>query len=194
MAEPVFFATPAAFRCWLDAHHQTATELLVGFWKKATGRPSVDWSEARDEALCFGWIDGLRRSGGTESYTIRFTPRRRGSIWSKVNVARYAALSAEGRMRPAGMRAYEENQAKSGVYAYENEAKALTEAETDAFRANPAAWTDWERRPAGYRKTVLHWVTGAKKPETRARRLAILIADSAAGRKLAAYDIGRKRD
>lgn len=194
MADPTFFATPEAFRAWLDAHHATAPELLVGFWKKASGRPSIDWPQARDEALCVGWIDGVRHSTGPESYTIRFTPRRRGSIWSKVNVARYEALSAERRMRPAGMRAYEENKAKSGVYAYENETKALTEAETEAFRANAAAWTDWERRPAGYRKTVLHWVTSAKKPETRARRLATLIADSAAGRKLAAYDIGRKRD
>src|SRR4051794_679262 len=107
--EPTFFATAADFRRWLAANHETAPELLVGFWKKGTGRPSIDWPGARDEALCFGWIDGIRKSLGPESYTIRFTPRRGGSIWSKVNVARYEALVAEGRMKEAGVRAYEEN-------------------------------------------------------------------------------------
>jgi uncharacterized protein YdeI (YjbR/CyaY-like superfamily) len=193
-AEPVFFPTAADFRAWLHANHETAPDLLVGFWKKATGRPSIDWPEARDEALCVGWIDGIRKSLGPESYTIRFTPRRRGSIWSKVNVARYEALIAEGRMTSAGVRAYEENKDRSGVYSYENEQAALTKAETAAFKKNKAAWADWEKRPPGYRRVVLHLVTSAKKPETRARRLATLIEDSAAGRKIAAYDVGRKKD
>jgi uncharacterized protein YdeI (YjbR/CyaY-like superfamily) len=192
-AAPTFFDDAAAFRAWLEANHETAPELLVGFRKKATGLPSIDWPQARDEALCFGWIDGVRHSLGPDSYTIRFTPRRKGSIWSKVNVARYAALTAEGRMTEAGVRAYEENKERTGVYAYENEPKVLTDAETERFRSNPAAWADWERRPPGYRRVVLHWITSAKKPETRARRLATLIEDSAAGRKLAGYDIGRKR-
>jgi uncharacterized protein YdeI (YjbR/CyaY-like superfamily) len=189
---PRFFESEAAFRRWLAVHHESAPELLVGFWKKATGRPSIDWPQARDAALCFGWIDGIRRSLGDESYTIRFTPRRKGSIWSKVNVARYDALSAAGQMMPAGVAAYEENKGRSGVYAYENALKALTDAETAAFRKRKAAWADWESRPPGYRKTVLHWVTSAKKPETRVRRLATLIEDSAAGRKVGVVEIAKK--
>ena len=193
-AEPTYFPTAADFRRWLEANHETAPELLVGFWKKGSGRPSIDWPEARDEALCVGWIDGIRKSLGDESYTIRFTPRRKGSIWSKVNVARFEALSGEGRMRPAGVRAYEENKGRQGVYSYENALAELTPAETGAFKRNKAAWADWEQRPAGYRRVVLHWISSAKKPETRARRLATLIEDSAAGRKIAGYDIGRKKD
>jgi uncharacterized protein YdeI (YjbR/CyaY-like superfamily) len=192
-AGPTFFATAADFRRWLEDNHATAAELLVGFWKKGTKRPSIDWPEARDEALCFGWIDGIRKSLGAESYTIRFTPRRKGSIWSNVNVERYAALGKAGRMTPAGVRAYDENKGRQGVYAYENAQKELSPAETGQFRADKAAWADWEKRPAGYRRNVLHWIASAKKPETRARRLATLIADSAAGRMIAGYDIGRKK-
>lgn len=192
-AEPTFFATAADFRRWLEDNHGTAAELLVGFWKKGTKRPSIDWPEARDEALCFGWIDGIRKSLGAESYTIRFTPRRKGSIWSNVNVARYEALTAAGRMTAAGVRAYEENKGRQGVYAYENAQKELSAAETGQFRADKAAWADWEQRPAGYRRNVLHWIASAKRPETRARRLATLIEDSAAGRMIAGYDIGRKK-
>jgi uncharacterized protein YdeI (YjbR/CyaY-like superfamily) len=182
--DPRFFADEAAFRRWLADHHETADELLVGFWKKASGKPSIDWPQARDQALCFGWIDGVRRSLGGDSYTIRFTPRRKGSIWSKVNVGRFETLKAAGQMTDAGIRAFEENKGRSGVYAYENELKSLTEEETRSFRRNKAAWEDWEKRPPGYRKQVLHWITSAKKPETRARRLATLIADSEAGRKI----------
>jgi uncharacterized protein YdeI (YjbR/CyaY-like superfamily) len=190
-AEPNFFKSAADFRRWLDANHETAPELLVGFWKKGTAKPSIDWPGARDEALCFGWIDGLRKSLGEESYTIRFTPRRTGSIWSNVNVARYAALTEAGQMTPAGVRAYEENKGRQGVYAYENAQKELSPAETRQVRANKAAWADWEQRPAGYRRLVLHWIASAKKPETRAKRLATLIEDSQAGRKIAGYDIGK---
>ena len=192
-AEPTFFATEAEFRAWLEANHERAPELLVGFWKKGRGKPSIDWPQARDQALCFGWIDGVRKSLGEESYTIRFTPRRKGSIWSNVNVARFEALSAAGQMKAAGVRAYEENKGRQGVYAYENAQKELSAAETRRFKADKAAWADWEKRPPGYRKVVLHWIAGAKRPETRARRLAQLIADSAAGRKLAGYDIGKKK-
>jgi uncharacterized protein YdeI (YjbR/CyaY-like superfamily) len=194
MTEPAFFATAADFRRWLETNYETAPELLVGFWKKGCGRPSIDWLEARDEALCVGWIDGIRKSLGAEAYTIRFTPRRKGSIWSKVNVARYEALTGEGRMMSAGVRAFEENKGRSGVYAYENAQAELTEAETAAFRANKAAWADWEKRPPGYRRVALHWINSAKKPETRERRLATLIEDSAAGRKIGAVDIARKKD
>ena len=192
MQEPTFFATEADFRRWLEANHQNAPELLVGFWKKGSGKPSIDWPQARDQALCFGWIDGHRKSLGDDAYTIRFTPRRRGSIWSKVNVERFEALKANGVMTPAGERAYEQNKGKTGLYSYENEQKELTSAEETAFKKNKAAWADWEKRPAGYRKTVLHWITSAKRDETRAKRLAQLIEDSAAGRRIAQYDWQKK--
>ena len=194
MAEPVFFPTEADFRRWLESNHATAPDLLVGFWKKGSGKPSIDWPQARDQALCFGWIDGVRKSIDEESYTIRFTPRRKGSIWSRVNVGRYEALRADGLMNPAGERAYEENKQRTGVYAYENVEKELRPEETARFRRDKAAWADWERRPPFYRKVVLHWITSAKKPETRERRLATLIKDSAAGRKIAGVDISRKKD
>ncbi len=193
MTLPTFFPDAASFRAWLAANHATAPELSVGFRKKATGQPSITWPEARDEALCFGWIDGVRHRIDADSYRIRFTPRRKGSIWSTVNVARFAALTAEGKMRPEGVRAYEENRHRTGLYAYERAHAALAPAEEKLFRRNRKAWADWEKRPPGYRKLCLHWITSAKKPETRARRLATLIEDSAAGRKIAGVDIGRKR-
>ncbi|MGZ8312450.1 MAG: YdeI/OmpD-associated family protein [Allosphingosinicella sp.] len=191
--KPTFFATAADFRRWLAANHVKADELLVGFWKKSTGTPSIDWPQARDQALCFGWIDGIRKSLGEDSYTIRFTPRRRGSIWSNVNVARFEALRADGQMTPAGVRAFEGNMGRQGVYAYETALKELTAEEATRFRRDEAAWADWQRRPPGYRRVVLHWIASAKKPETRERRLATLIADSAAGRKIAGVDISRKK-
>ena len=193
MSEPTFFATEADFRRWLAANHDTAGELLVGFWKKGTGRPSIDWPQARDQALCFGWIDGIRRSLGEDSYTIRFTPRRRGSIWSKVNVGRYEALTAAGQMTPAGVRAYEENKARTGVYAYEREMAALSAGEEAAFRRHKAAWDFWEKTPPGRKRTLLHWITSARRPETRARRLAELIEASAAGRKVGVLEVSKKK-
>ena len=191
-SSPTYFATEADFRRWLEANHETAPELLVGFWKKNSGKPSIDWPQARDQALCFGWIDGIRKSLGDEAYTIRFTPRRKGSIWSKVNVDRYEALTASGQMIPAGVRAYEENKHKSGLYAYENEHKELTAAEEKLFRGNKAAWSDWEKRPPSYRRSALHWITSAKRDETRAQRLAELIAVSGEGRRLPQYDWQKK--
>ena len=193
MVKPKFFPAEADFRRWLEANHATAPELLVGFWKKGSGKLSIDWPQARDQALCFGWIDGVRKSLGEDAYTIRFTPRRPKSIWSKVNLERFAALKMAGLMTPAGERALGESTGPSGVYAYEKPLAELTAEENAQFRKNKGAWADWEKRPPGYRKVVLHWVTSAKRPETRARRLATLIADSAAGRKIAGYDIGRKR-
>jgi uncharacterized protein YdeI (YjbR/CyaY-like superfamily) len=192
MGEPVFFETEADFRRWLAANHKTAPELLVGFWKKSSGKPSIDWPQARDQALCFGWIDGLRKSMGDDAYTIRFTPRRKGSIWSKVNVERYEALKAAEQMTPAGDRAYEENKHKSGVYSYEKPLASLTAQEEKLFRRNKAAWSDWDKRPAGYRRSALGWITSAKKPETRAKRLDELITVSAEGRRLPQYDWQKK--
>ena len=190
---PTFFASEFEFRRWLEANHVTAPELLVGFWKKSTGKPSIDWPQARDQALCFGWIDGIRKSLGDDAYTIRFTPRREDSIWSKVNLERFAALKAEGLMTAAGERAYEASKNKSEHYSYERDLAALSADDEARFRKNEAAWTDWENRPPAYRKTVLHWVTSAKKPETRAKRLGILIDCSARGEKIPGYDIGAKK-
>ena len=193
MAEPAYFATEADFRRWLAANYETAPELLVGFWKKGSGKPSIDWPQARDQALCFGWIDGVRKSLGDEAYTIRFTPRRKGSVWSKVNVARFEALKAAGQMTPAGEAAFEAGKENRSNYAYEREVSALDAEQIAAFKAAPGAWADWEKRPPSYRKVVTHWVTSAKKPETRAKRLAILIESCAKGTKIPGYDIGRKQ-
>jgi uncharacterized protein YdeI (YjbR/CyaY-like superfamily) len=189
---PTYFPTEPDFRAWLAANHTTAPELLVGFWKKGCGKPSIDWPQARDQALCFGWIDGVRKSLGDEAYTIRFTPRRRGSIWSKINVERYDALTAAGHMTAEGVRAYEENKHKSGLYSYEKPLASLALGETKLFRKAKAAWSHWEAQPPGYRKLVLNWITTAKRPETRAKRLATLIEDSAAGRRIASYDWKKK--
>ena len=189
----MFFDTPADFRAWLELHHASAPELLVGFRKKHTGKPSIDWPQARDQALCFGWIDGVRKSMGPDSYTIRFTPRRPGSVWSKVNFARFEALKAEGAMTPAGEQTFAAGKENPSHYSYEAAERGLEPNETRQFKANSNAWQDWEKRPPSYRKAVLHWVTSAKKPETRARRLATLIEDSAHGRRIAGYDISRKR-
>ena len=182
VAEPVFFASPAEFRRWLARHAATEPELLVGYWKVGTGRPSMTWAESVDEALCYGWIDGIRRSLGAESYTIRFTPRRKGSRWSAVNVRRVPELAAEGRMTPAGLAAFEARTDETG-YSYSAEV-ALTPEQEAALRAAPGAWEFWERQPPGYRRTVTHWLANPKREETRARRLATLVSDCAAGRRI----------
>ena len=192
VTKPTHFPTEADFRRWLKSNHETAPELLVGFWKKGTGKPSIDWPQARDQALCFGWIDGVRKSLGDDAYTIRFTPRRKGSIWSKVNVDRFKALTADGQMTPAGEQAYEENKHKSGLYSYEKPLAALEAVETRLFRKNKKAWNYWEAQPPGYRKLVLNWITTARKPDTRAKRLATLIEDSEAERRIAGYDWRKK--
>ena len=193
MGEPVFFPTEVEFRRWLADNHEKAAELLVGFWKKGSGKPSIDWPQARDQALCFGWIDGVRKSLAEDAYTIRFTPRRKRSIWSNVNLGRFEALKADGQMTAAGERALAESTGPKGVYAYEKPLAALSQDDERQFRANSAAWADWEKRPPGYRKVVQHWVTSAKRPETRAKRLAALIECSAAGEKIPGYDIGKKK-
>lgn len=190
---PTFFATEADFRAWLEAHHSSAHELIVGFWKKTSGKPSIDWPQARDQALCFGWIDGVRTSLGEDSYKIRFTRRRPGSIWSKINIARFEALQVAGHMTEPGTKAFAEGKENTDHYSYENEARTLSNEEEALFRANASAWADFEKRPPSYRKVILYWVTSARKPETRAKRLATLIEDSAAGRKVGAADPGRKK-
>jgi uncharacterized protein YdeI (YjbR/CyaY-like superfamily) len=185
-AEPRFFATPEDFRAWLEENHATAGELWVGFHKKGTGRPSITWPESVDEALCVGWIDGVRRSLGEESYMIRFTPRRPGSIWSAVNVGRVEALSAEGRMRPAGLAAFaRRSEAKTAIYTHEQPQAAVLDPELEReFRARAAAWEWFQGQAPSYRKRLLGWVMGAKGEETRRRRLAKLVEESAAGRRM----------
>jgi uncharacterized protein YdeI (YjbR/CyaY-like superfamily) len=184
--KPTFFAEPADFRAWLEENHERESELLVGFHKKATGRPSITWPEAVDEALCFGWIDGIRRSLGDESYAIRFTPRKARSTWSAVNIERANELVAAGRMRPAGLAAFEaRSDDRSAIYAYEQRhAAKLAPDEEREFRSNERAWTFFEAQPPSYRKNALWWIVSAKREETRARRLRTLIEDSANGRRL----------
>lgn len=186
MKAPEFFPTPAAFRRCLRTHHRTLTELWVGYHKVATGKPSMTWPESVDQALCYGWIDGLRRSVDGDSYMIRFTPRKPTSIWSDVNTKKVHALIAAGQMRPSGLRAFEARDAKrAGVYSFESKALALSRTELAAFRKKAPAWKFWASQPTGYRRTAAHWVVSAKRPETRAKRLATLMSDSAAGQRIA---------
>ena len=184
--KPTFFETPADFRSWLEKHHARADELLVGFYKKDSGKPSITWPESVDQALCFGWIDGIRRRIDDISYSIRFTPRRRGSIWSNVNTRRVAELIKEKRMRPAGMKAFEARDAKkTGIYSFERETATLPAEFAKVFRANTKAWKFWEAQPPGYQRLAAYFVTSAKQDETRRRRLDLLIRDSARGVRLA---------
>jgi uncharacterized protein YdeI (YjbR/CyaY-like superfamily) len=182
----MFFDSPEAFREWLDAHAATSDELIVGFHKVATGKPSMSWSQSVDEALCVGWIDGVRKRIDEHSYQIRFTPRRKGSIWSAVNIAKVAQLIEQGRMRPAGLAAFaERREEKSSIYAYEQpDCSALTPEELTRFKDCEAAWAYFGICPQGYRKTLLHWITSARQPATRARRLEQLISACAEGKRL----------
>jgi uncharacterized protein YdeI (YjbR/CyaY-like superfamily) len=185
-SKPRFFATQAAFREWLEKNHERESELLVGFHKKASGKPSITWAEAVEEALCFGWIDGVRRSIDDESYVNRFTPRRPGSTWSAVNIARAKTLIAAGKMTPAGARAFEtgadERSAKSSYQ--QRHGSSLTEAQKREFRESRSAWAWFQAEPPSYQRAAAYWVLSAKKDETKQRRLARLIDDSAAGRRV----------
>jgi len=184
--EITFFHTPADLRAWFDQHHQTAQELWVGYYKKSSGEPSITWPKSVDEALCFGWIDGIRRSVDETRYTIRFTPRRQRSIWSAVNIQRVLALKEAGRMRPAGLRAFDARQEnKSSIYSYEQRRDQLDEPYASLLQHNQAAWDFYLAQPASYRKAVNWWVVSAKLEETRLKRLEQLIEDSANSRRIA---------
>jgi uncharacterized protein YdeI (YjbR/CyaY-like superfamily) len=174
------------FRAWLEAHHASATELLVGFHKVGSGKPSMTWSESVDEALCFGWIDGVRKSLGASAYTIRFTPRKPTSIWSAINVEKVAALREANKMRPAGEAAFaKRTAAKTGVYAFErNEAAVLSAEHATVLAANSKAHAWFTAQAPWYQRTAIHWVISAKQPATRDRRFAELVRDSAAGRRI----------
>ena len=180
---PTFFATPARFRSWLAKHHKTAGELLVGFYKKGSGKASITWPESVDQALCVGWIDGVRRRVDNEAYTIRFTPRRKGSVWSAVNIKRVPELIEAGLMRPAGLAAFERrDEKKSAIYAYEQRKTATFDpAYEKQFRAHQKAWAFFAAQPPWYQRQVRHYVMSAKNEATRLRRLQAIIARGTTG-------------
>ena len=184
--EPLFFATPERFRAWLLKNHDRADELWVGYYRKDSDHPSITWPESVDEALCFGWIDGIRKKIDDQSYKIRFTPRRAKSTWSAVNIARVAVLTREGRMQPAGLATFaRREEINSRTYSFENrETAKLAAADEREFQRDPVAWEFFQRQPAGYRRLVSWWVITAKRPKTRGDRLQRLINASRAGRRI----------
>ena len=185
-SQPLFFATPRELRTWFEKNHHRCDELWVGYYRKDSGRPSVTWPESVDEALCFGWIDGVRHKIDNASYKIRFTPRRARSTWSAVNIARVAALKRASRMQPAGLAAFQRRtENNSRRYSFENRATAkITPADERLFKRNRAAWKFFAAQPPGYRRLASWWVIGAKRPETRQKRLQRLIEVSHARRRV----------
>ena len=193
-SKPRFFATPSAWRAWLEENHAEAEELWVGLYKRDSGRPSITWPEAVDGALCFGWIDGLRKGVDAISYKIRFTPRKPGSIWSAINTRRVAELMSAGRMRPAGQKEFEQrDRKKTKLYSYERETAELAGEYERRFHGNEKAWEFYQAQPPGYRRVSTFWVMSAKREETRQRRLAQLIESSAKGRRIDMLTPGRKK-
>ncbi|HEX2883398.1 MAG TPA: YdeI/OmpD-associated family protein [Candidatus Limnocylindria bacterium] len=186
------FADAAAFRSWLEEHHATVSEQWVGFYRKGASKSAMSYPEAVEEALCFGWIDGQMSSIDDELRAIRFTPRRRTSSWSAKNIDTVARLTAEGRMHQAGRRAFDErDRRKDQVYSYERPPMELAPEFLDRFRADPAAWSHWESETPSYRRTATYWVMEAKKPETRERRFADLVARSAEGTRPRPFLVAR---
>jgi uncharacterized protein YdeI (YjbR/CyaY-like superfamily) len=182
---PQFFATPKHFRDWLEKHHATERELIVGFYRKDSGKPSITWPESVEEALCFGWIDGIRRKHDNESYTIRFTPRKPTSIWSKINLATMERLIAAGRVAPAGVKIHQvRDRAKTNRYSFEREQADFSPEQMRRFRKNAKAWKFYEAQVPSYRKPATWWVVSAKQEATRVKRLDKLIECSAQGLKI----------
>jgi len=180
-----FFQTPSRFRTWLEKNHAVTTELWVGFYRKDSGRPSITWPESVDEALCFGWIDGIRKRVDEISYKIRFTPRRRGSIWSAINIRRVQQLRKQKKMRPAGLKAFAaRREYRSGIYSYEQRTAELPEPYAKMLKKNKPAWDFFQAQPPSYRKMMNWYIVSAKKEETRSQRLKKLISDSAKGKRL----------
>jgi uncharacterized protein YdeI (YjbR/CyaY-like superfamily) len=183
--KPTFFETPAHFRAWLQKHHRTADELWVGYWKKHTGRASITWQESVDEALCFGWIDGIRKSIDADSYANRFTPRRPGSFWSATNTKRAQELIRCKRMRAAGKKAFEARDAAwTAAHHAVRDNPRLDKAREAAFRAKRTAWEFFQAQPPGYRRLAIWWILSAKREETRTRRFDQLLAISSARRRI----------
>ena len=182
---PRFFASSDAFRKWLERNHDRKDELWVGLYKKASGKGGLTYREAVDQALCFGWIDGISKSIDDISYRQRFTPRRKGSIWSAVNIKRVGELTDQGLMHPSGVATFENrDRTKQGLYSFENEPRSLEEEQEKRFKANERAWGFFQAQPPGYKRNAIWWVVSAKRDETKQRRLATLIEDSAAGRRV----------
>ena len=180
-----YFVSPAEFRRWLVAHHATERELLVGFYKTASGIPGISYKEAVDEALCFGWIDGIKKRVDDQRYTHRFTPRKAGSTWSLINTNRVKALIALERMAKAGLEAFERRDPKkTGTYSFEQRPSTFDPALERAFRRSAAAWTFFRAQPPGYQRLMTFWVMSAKQQETRQRRLAVLVATSAKEKRI----------
>ncbi len=182
---PTFFPSPEDFRKWLDENHDTEGELWVGYYKKATKIPSMTWPQSVEEALCYGWIDGLRKKVDEKSYKIRFTPRRANSHWSQVNLKMMDDLIQNGKMQPAGLKIYQErNPAKEQLFSYERKAIQLSNEYIEQIKATPKAWEFFDNLAPGYKKQTIHWVMQAKREETRQRRLKILIESAAEGKKI----------
>lgn len=183
--KPKFFKTPSDFRKWLAAHHHSETELWVGFYKKDSGKASITWPQSVDEALCFGWIDGIRKNIDEVSYKIRFTPRKQRSTWSAVNIKRVGELTEQGLVQEAGLKAFAARQEnKSGIYSYEQRSPELPAQYAKRLKKNAAAWKFFQTQPPSYRKAVNWWVVSAKQEETSLKRLDKLIDDSAEGRRI----------
>lgn len=184
--KPTFFKTPADLRAWFEKNHDTIPELLVGFYKVGSGKGGITYQDAVDEALCLGWIDGIRKAYDESSYTIRFTPRKKKSIWSAVNIKHATRLEQAGRMREAGLKAFHERDlSRTNQYSFENKERKLDAAYEKKFRANKKAWAWFSAQAPYYQRTASWWVISAKQEATRAKRLEILIRDSEAGIKIA---------
>ena len=169
---PTFFSTQEKFRAWLEKHHQTETELLVGFYKVKSKKPSMSWSESVDQALCFGWIDGVRKSIDEESYTIRFTPRKKSSIWSAINIKKVEELTKAGLMKEAGLKAFDlRSEERSRIYSHEKDLAILDPEFEKQFKANKMAWDYFNQQAPSYKKVMIHWIMSAKQEKTRISRL-----------------------
>jgi uncharacterized protein YdeI (YjbR/CyaY-like superfamily) len=183
--KPRYFKSQADFRRWLEAHHASERELVVGFYKKASGKGGIGYKEAVDEALCFGWIDGIKKRVDEASYTHRFTPRRAGSIWSAINLKRMNELIALGLVSTAGLDTFERRDPKkAGLYSFENRPQAFDAVIARAFKANARAWAFFRAQPPGYQRILTFWIMSAKKEETRLRRLDVLVRRSAEGKRM----------
>ncbi|ASK32153.1 bacteriocin-protection protein [Chryseobacterium sp. T16E-39] len=177
--EALFFATPQEFRKWLEKNHETEKEVIIGFYKVGTKKPSMTWSESVDQAICFGWIDGIRKSIDKDSYSNRFTPRKPTSIWSTINIKKVEDLTKAGLMKPAGLKAFElRKQEKSSIYSHENKLAQLDPAYEKQFKANKKAWDFFTNQAPSYKKVMLHWIMSAKQEKTRLSRLEKTIGES----------------
>jgi len=183
--KPIFFQSPSEFRKWLEKNHKIETEIVVGFHKVATGKPSMTWSQSVDEALCFGWIDGIRRSIDKEGYCIRFTPRKLTSNWSTININKVEELIKQGLMQPAGLEIYKKRKEdKSRLASYENAVRKLDEELEKKFKENKTAWEFFIKQAPSYQRTIIHWIISAKQEITRFNRLNKTITESENQRRI----------